>query len=266
MHLRQLFRYPLKSGADEALTSARVTARGLAGDRRWMLADADNRFVTGRRHPQLVRVHARQVSAELAVTSPGRPALRIAVPDGGPRRRVTVWADPVDAADAGDAAARWFSELLAEPVRLVYMDSAARRAVDPAHSADGDTVSFADGFPLLLINRASMIELNRRIGRDLDLRRFRPNLVVDGTEAFAEDHWRHLRVGDVAFDVVKACSRCRFTTVDPDTGERSADGEPLRTLARFRAGDDGVLFGQNLIPRGSGEIRVGDAVTVGNAD
>ena len=267
MHLSRLFRYPLKSGADEALDTATVTARGLLGDRRWMVVDDDGEFLTGRRFPQLVRVCARLARGSLQLRAPGQTDCRVSEPRaGGERTAVTVWGDRVAALDAGDSAAAWITALLRIPARLVFMDEAAQRDVDPAFALPGDTVSFADGFPLLPIGSASMADLNRRVGRSMDPRRFRPNLLVDTPAPFTEDRWRRIRIGEIVFDVVKACSRCRFTTVDPDSGERDADGEPLRTLARFRAAGDGVLFGQNLIPRTTGTIRVGDELQVLDGD
>lgn len=180
MHLSRLFRYPLKSGADEALDTATVTARGLLGDRRWMVVDDDGEFLTGRRFPQLVRVCARLARGSLQLRAPGQTDCRVSEPRaGGERTAVTVWGDRVAALDAGDSAAAWITALLRIPARLVFMDEAAQRDVDPAFALPGDTVSFADGFPLLLIGSASMADLNRRVGRSMDPRRFRPNLLVD---------------------------------------------------------------------------------------
>jgi uncharacterized protein YcbX len=132
---------------------------------------------------------------------------------------------------------------------------------DP-HSQTGDEVSFADAFPLLLISRAALDGLNARLAKPVSMLRFRPNLVVEGVAAHAEDGWKRIRIGEVEFDVAKACTRCVFTTVDPMRGERDPDGEPLRTLIGYRRTADGVTFGQNLIPRSAGSVRVGDAVEV----
>jgi hypothetical protein len=137
------------------------------------------------------------------------------------------------------------------------------RAVSQDYGQPGDEVSFADGYPLLLISEASLADLNTRLPRAVEMRRFRPNLVVDGEMPYAEDGWRRLRVGKVEFEGVKNCSRCIFTTIDPDSGEKHPDREPLRTLSTYRRRPQGgVFFGQNLIPRSRGVIRVGDPVTV----
>lgn len=263
MHLSALYRYPLKSAAAIAVDAAEVTARGLRGDRHWLVIDGDDRFVTGRQCPLLVRVVARDHDDGLRLQAPGHEALDVATPAAtAPRRRVTVWRDEVDAADAGDAAADWLSRVLQRPLRLVAMDARSRRAVDPAYGRSGDEVSFADGYPLLVVGHAALAALNARLARPLPMLRFRPNLVVDGGEAHAEDGWRRVRIGTIAFDAVKPCTRCVFTTVDPASGTVDADGEPLRTLKTYRRSAAGITFGMNLIARGGGTLRLGDAVTV----
>jgi uncharacterized protein YcbX len=137
------------------------------------------------------------------------------------------------------------------------------RGVDPDYGQVGDEVSFADGFPLLLISEASLADLNGRLETPVSMRRFRPNLVVDGERAYAEDQWRRIRVGDVEFEGAKNCSRCVFTTIDPDTGVKDPTREPLRTLGGYRRKPQGgVYFGQNLIPRSGGAIHVGDRVEI----
>jgi len=178
------------------------------------------------------------------------------------RLRSAVWGDPVDAADAGDAAALWFSNVLEQPVRLLHADASMHRPLDRDYAMVGDETAFADGFPLLLLSRTACDALSSLVGRDLGWRRFRPNLLVDGVPPHAEDAWKRIRVGGVEFDIVKPCVRCVFTTIDPDNGRAEADGEPLRTLRTYRRGQRGITFGQNLIPRGRGTVRVGDAVEV----
>ncbi len=168
----------------------------------------------------------------------------------------------MEALDAGDAAARWLSDWLEHELRLVHMDAVATRAVDPARSRAGDEVSFADGFPLLLISQAALDELNARLAAPVPMLRFRPNLVVAGSDAHAEDGWRRLRIGAIEFEAVKPCVRCVFTTVDPERGAFDPTGEPLKTLKHYRRGEKGITFGMNLIARGSGSLRLGDAVEV----
>lgn len=260
--LGEIVVYPLKSGAGQSLPVAEVGRRGLAGDRSWMLVDVNGRFVSGREWPALVRVQVQADGAWARFALDGSGALAVAVPADAPRREVEVWGSLMRAADAGDAAASWFSAAFGQPLRLVHADAAMHRPLDPKYAQPGDVTAFADGYPVLLLSRAACQELSTRAGRELGWRRFRPNLVVDGVPAHAEDGWTRVRIGAVEFDVVKPCVRCVFTTVDPDRGEREADGQPLRTLKDYRRGAKGITFGQNLIARGTGTIRLGDPLVV----
>jgi len=200
----------------------------------------------------------------LTLSAPGCAPLAVAVPRNGQRVQVRVWDDHVDAALADDSAHAWLGDFLGRPLRLVYMDSEARRAIDPAFGTPGDEVSFADGYPLLVISRAALDGLNARLVHQIGMTRFRPNVVVDDCAPHAEDGWRRVRIGEVEFDAVKRCARCVFTTIDPVTAVRDAQGEPLRTLRTYRDAGNGkdVLFGMNLIARGTGTLHQGDRVDV----
>jgi uncharacterized protein YcbX len=255
--------YPVKSTRRIALTESEVLPRGLPWDRRWMLVDRDGRFITARQQPRLATVQTRLGSAELRVEAAGRRGFSLPLrPDGGRRVAVTVWKDKVEAVTAWAQADAWFSGFLGLDCHLVQMTDDVLRPVSRDFGKPGDQVSFADGFPLLLISEASLADLNSRLERPVEMRRFRPNLVVDGDVPYAEDGWRHIRVGEVEFEGVKNCSRCVFTTIDPDTGEKDPHSEPLRTLGAYRRGPEGkVYLGRNLIPRGAGIIRVGDSVS-----
>ncbi|HEX8697942.1 MAG TPA: MOSC domain-containing protein [Myxococcaceae bacterium] len=261
--LSQLFIYPLKSTKGLALSRAKVEPLGLEHDRRWMLVRPDGSFITGRECPSLVLVSAVPTGGGLRLSTPGMPELEVpAPPVGAPRQDVTIWNDTCSAAMAGEEAAGWFSRFLGEPVSLAYVDARMERPVDPTYAAPEDRVGFADGFPLLLLSRASLEELNRQLPRAVAMENFRPNLVVEGCEPFAEDRWKRLRVGEVELEVVKPCARCVFTTVDPVTGQKASDGEPLRTLARVRRINGKAMFGQNVLVRRPGTLQVGDEVQV----
>lgn len=265
LQLSALYRFPVKSLGGERLRRAEVDALGLAGDRRWMVVDAaSGRFLTQRQYGRMAQIAALWLDpATLHLGAPGRPGLRVAVPPADRAlREVVVWRDSLAVPDAGDAAAQWLSEFLGQDCRLVHVPESRARQVDPAYAQDGDRVGFADGFPLLLIGQASLDDLAARVGRPLDMLRFRPNLVVEGAAPYAEDGWRRLRIGSVEFEVVKPCSRCAIPTLDPHSGARGDDGEPLRTLASYRRDADGVYFGQNLIQRGGGMLEVGMPVTL----
>ena len=254
--------YPIKSCAPLTLAQASVEARGLAGDRRWMIVDATARFVTGRQQPRLTLIRALPDEEALALIAPRMPPLRLAPPPAGARLETTVWKSAVHALPATAHADAWISAYLGQPARFVFMDSDCVRAVDAAYGVVGDEVSFADGFPLLLISQASLNALNARLVQPVPMLRFRPSIVVANTEPHAEDGWKRIRIGAVEFDVVKSCLRCVVTTVDFERGEFDPCGEPLRTLLTYRRTRNGVAFGQNLIPRGRGMLRLGDPVEV----
>jgi hypothetical protein len=262
--LTGLFMYPLKSAAGLSLERATVEPLGLEHDRRWMVVRPDGSFITGREVPSLVLVRPVPQAGGLHLSAPGMPELHVpAPPEGAPRLDVTVWEDTCSAARAGAEADGWLSRYLGEPAALVYVDARMERPVDPAYAAPSDRVGFADGFPLLLLSEASLADLNQRLAHPVPMARFRPNLVVGGCGAFAEDGWKRLRIGTVELAVVKPCARCVFTTVDPESARPDPGQEPLRTLATFRRqGGKGVMFGQNVLVRRPGTLRVGDAVEV----
>lgn len=264
--LSELYRYPVKSTAYEPLESVRLDALGLEGDRRWMLVDAANgRFLTQRLLPQMGLIEARWQDgfAALRLRAPGLDDLLVDVPGRDDNLRgVLIWRDMLQVPDAGDAAAQWLSRFLGRDVRLVQMPEQRARQVDTAYAEPGEHVHFADGFPLLLIGQGSLDDLSARVGRPLEMLRFRPNLVVTGAEPFAEDSWKRIRIGDVTFKVAKPCSRCILTTIDPHTGERDVAREPLATLMDYRNVNGEALFGQNLLAERRGELKLGMPVEV----
>lgn len=265
MHLSALYRYPLKSGIAEGLQASAVDMLGLQGDRRWMLVDeVSGRFLTQRAVARMSQLQALYTpNGGLRLSTAGQPALSVALPhDDQDLRGVTIWKDTLRVPDAGDEAAAWLSEFIGKPTRLVHLPENRTRRLEAGYGEPDDRVAFADGFPLLLIGQASLDDLSGRVGRPMEMLRFRPNLVLDGSAAFAEDGWKRIRIGQVDFRVVKSCSRCILTTLDPETGERSADREPLTTLLTYRKQSDGIMFGQNLVPVGSGHLDVGMAVEV----
>jgi uncharacterized protein YcbX len=272
MRLSALYRYPLKSSAALQADALEIEPRGPRHDRRWMVVDEDGRFLTARVLPEMVRIRAEPIRTEhdgeaLRLSAPGRDPIALPPPPpDAPRLSVTVWRSTVDAQRVGAAADAWLSDCLGRPVRLVHMDAAARRAVDPDYAQPGDEVGFADGYPLLLISQAALDDLNARLAAagaaPVTMTHFRPNLVVDGVPAHAEDGWRRLRIGALAFDAVKPCTRCVFTTVDPALGLRRDDGQPLEILKSYRRTPAGITFGMNLIPRGTGTLRLHDPVEV----
>jgi uncharacterized protein YcbX len=261
MRVTGLYVYPLKSARGLPLEEANLDAFGIEGDRRWCLTGGDGRVITQRDCPVLATLDVFPNEEGLELRAAGRRPLRVRRPEPGPgNHAVTVWEDLTAGLAVGGDADSWLADLLERPCRLVYMPETTNRQVSLSYGRSGDRVSFADGYPLLLTSEASLAELNQRMATVLPMDRFRPNIVVDGGEPFAEDDWARIRVGNKDFRVVKPCARCVVTTTDQQTGSRGK--EPLRTLATFRTVDGKVLFGENLIHDGPGPLRTGDPVEV----
>lgn len=267
MQLVDLAVYPLKSARGIRVPAAEVEPRGLRGDRRWMIVDANSRCVTQREIPALARLQASPAgepdATGMRLSLDGRT---IDVPCPGmdaAREPVRVWDDTLRLPEARSAAP-WLSEVLGQTVRLFHQPDDVRRPVEHWARED-DHVSLADGFPILLATPASLDAVRRAAGASFGMERFRPNLVIEGAPAWAEDGWAVLRVGSIVLDLVKPCARCKLTTVDQESGEFAGD-EPLATLRRTRMSGDrrvpGVLFGWNAVARSFGPIRVGDEVEV----
>jgi uncharacterized protein len=266
--LTEINRYPIKSCRGHVVDHAVVEPWGLAGDRRWMLVDDDGDVVTAREYPQLVLIIPELDADGLLVWAPEVNNLLVRTPEGAGLCDVRVFSSEVAAAPASEEAHAWFSKVVGKPVRLVYLDDPTRRRPHPRYSRPADRVSFADGYPLLLTTEESLAALNDLIADGpraeegpMPMTRFRPNLVVAGAPAWAEDGWRTLRVGAARFRVAKACDRCVFTTIDPGTARKGK--EPITTLARHRRWDGKVWFGINLIPDFPGAtVRIGDEVQI----
>ena len=261
IRLSGLYRYPVKSMAGEYLEECRLDGFGLERDRRWMVVDREGRFLSQRELPRMALITPRLGSEGLLLQAPAMPELAVPRPhDEAERVKVSVWNDRC-AAQLGDPASHaWLSEFLGRECRLVHMPDDLVRTVDQRFAQPQDRTAFSDGFPLLLISQASLDELNSRLEKALPMLRFRPNLVVGGCAPYAEDGWRRIRIGESVLRVVKPCSRCKITTVDPSTAETGS--EPLKTLAGYRRRGNQVYFGQNLLHDGPGTLRLGLPVEV----
>jgi uncharacterized protein YcbX len=257
-----LFVYPVKSCRGVQLSAAQVTERGLAHDREWMIVDATGRFLSQRELPRLALITPALSATTLELTTPGREPLTVPLDRAGTLKAVTVWRDSLSAIDQGDAAAQWLSAWIGRDVRLVRFDPQVRRACSRAWVGDsGAHTGFADAYPLLVLSEASLADLNARLASPLPVNRFRPNIVLSGTEAYDEDHIDEIVAGPVRIKLVKPCTRCQITTTDQATAERAS--EPLATLATYRmnAALEGVTFGVNaIVTAGAGEaLRAGAA-------
>ena len=259
LRLSELHIYPIKSARGISLSSARVDFRGLEHDRRWMVVDEQGKFLSQRSVPRMALIRVELGATHLAVKAEGMPDLHLPLsPESGDSLRVHVWEDSFDAMDAGPEAAAWFTKMLSRPCRLVYMSDDTERLVNPKYSPEKSVVSFADAFPFMLISQASLNDLNTRLVEPVPMNRFRPNLVLEGCNAYEEDTWANLRIGNIDFRVAKPCSRCTVPTVNQETGIRAS--EPILTLGSYRTTGGKIYFGQNLTHEAQGILTVGDEV------
>jgi hypothetical protein len=265
--LSEIHIYPVKSLGGIALDEARVETFGLQHDRRWMLVDRDGRFVSQREIPAMVLLGTAIEPGHLVVFVKNKPAESIRIPlnmspETRPALEVAIWGDRCEALVLPDAVSEWFSDHLHQSLRLVHMPDSTRRWADGRYAPPGQYVSFADGYPILIIGQATLDDLNSRMEQPLPMERFRPNFVFTGGEAFEEDNWREFDISGHRFLGVKPCARCIMPTIDQQTGERAA--EPLKTLNTFRKQDNKILFGQNVVWLGGddGMVRTGDLVKV----
>lgn len=261
----QLVTYPIKSTTGISLDHDQLGPTGLRYDRHWALVGPDHSVITAREYPALLRLKPEMSSTGLKVRLDGEEVLHI--PYAAGERdivSVTVFEAVATAVEMDDSINAWFSSFLGTPCRLVHMDERCRREVLPENGGkDGDLVAYADECPLLLVAEESVDDLNSRLEIPVSFRNFRPNILIRGGGAFAEDDWRRIRIGACTFEVGQRCQRCVFTTIDPDTQVKHANQEPLRTLSTYRRHPSGgVAFGVHLIPRQLGDIKRGDPVQV----
>ncbi|GAO44819.1 MOSC domain-containing protein [Flavihumibacter petaseus] len=259
LQITELHIYPIKSLGGIAVAEAKVETRGLQYDRRWMLVDENNRFLTQREHPRMALLQTAIVENGILVFLKTDPADGIEIPfdaPGGDPIKVTIWDDVCSALYVSSEADQWFTRQIGFSCRLVYMPEDSIRKVDLDYAANEEITGFSDAYPVLVIGQASLDDLNSRLEMPVSMDRFRPNIVFGGGYAFEEDEDFTFHIGDIHFRGVKPCARCVMTTVNQQTGEKGK--EPLKTLAAYRTVGKKVLFGQNLLHEGSGTIRVGD--------
>ena len=246
------------------MSEAHAESRGLQFDRRFMLVDENGRFITQRQVPRMALLRTAIDGSTLSVSRPDADSLQLPLqPEFEETAGIRVWRSELDATVAPADVNEWFSDSLGRAVRLVYMaDNQHRRVSRDRATRPDDEVSFADGAPILLIGEGSLADLNSRLAQPVSMLRFRPNVVADTSEPFVEDTWRYIRIGETPLEVAWSCSRCTMTTVDPVTAVVDEAREPLRTLRTYRLQGNVVMFGQNVLTRGSGVLRVGDQLSV----
>lgn len=257
-----LFIYPVKSLAGIEVKEALLEERGLQYDRRWMLIDENNRFMTQREFPEMALLGTDITADGIVIMAKDGKVEPLIIPfhvHDGQRISVTIWDDICDANLVSTAADAWFSKVLGKPLRLVHMPDDSIRKVDRAYASNDEITGFSDGYPLLMVGESSLSDLNQRLEVPLSMDRFRPNIVFNGGLPYQEDEMESFLISGIRLLGVKPCARCIMTTTDQKTGKRG--DEPLKTLSTYRKKANKVLFGQNVLPAGTGMIRVGDEIT-----
>ena len=262
IELSSLMYYPIKACRGFEVDSAFVERMGLEGDRRMMVVTPQGKFLTQREYPKLALVTPSLNEGVVTLSAPQFDSLQVAIRTSGTSQPVDVWKSKgVAAIDQGDEAAEWFSSWLGTTVRLVHIADGFKRRLNPQYAvSEDDHTGFADGYPILITSEESLADLNSRLETPLTMNRFRPNIVVKGCDPYAEDTWNQIQIGDVKLAIVKPCARCLVTTIDKETLDKSK--EPLKTLAGYRRHTFGAIFGQNVIPLNSGNLRLGMNVEV----
>lgn len=226
-----------------------------------MIIDNEGQFLSQRRLPSMALIKTALTDSHLILSAQGMSDLLLPLkPVDGDLIVSTIWQDQCAARSVSPEADRWLSHFLKQDCRLVYQPDDSVRAVDPDYGRPGDRAAFSDGFPFLIISENSLVSLNAEMQLNLPMTRFRPNLVISGCPAYAEDSWREIRIGSIDFRLPKPCSRCAIPTIDPETAQTGK--EPLRTLNRIRKWQNNVYFGQNALHNQSGMLKVGDTVQV----
>ena len=252
-----LFVYPFKSARGQPKSSVRVGSTGFQWDRNWMAVDAHGKFVSQRTQPRLAQVVPEIADDALILRAPDLPDLKVPLAEGfGDPTTVSVWDHECEGLDQGDGPAQWLSRFLSEELRMVRIIPQPKRVANPQYAgADPKPVTFVDGYQMLVCNRASLEELNNRMPEPVPMERFRPNIVLGGLPAFAEDRIDSLRLGDLTLRLVKPCTRCVITSTDQQTGEISTNPLPVLRTFRFDHALHGVTFGENaIIVSGSGSV------------
>ncbi|MSR17231.1 MAG: MOSC domain-containing protein [Methylococcaceae bacterium] len=259
--LSDIFIYPVKSLAGIRISEWDVVETGLKYDRQWMLVDENGQFLSQRRLPKMALIQTRLTDSELILSAPNFSDFSLSLElKGGAIIRSTVWEDCCDAQHVSNQVDKWFSDVLKMPCRLVYLPTKTKRGVDLQYANNTDCVAFSDGFPFLIVSENSLNALNAELENSIEMARFRPNLVISGCEAYAEDSWREIRIGEIDFRLPKPCSRCSVPGINPKTADVTK--EPLTTLNRLRKWQNKIYFGQNALHNQNGNLNVGDIVNI----
>ena len=251
--------YPIKSLGGISLQSSKLLERGLEFDRRWMLVDSAGVFITQRQIPKLALFKLSLLQEHLLVHSGiDNKSVQVSFNCDGEWIEVRVWDDTVKVQEVAAETSQWFSNQLNQEVKLVYMHESSTRFIDKDFASNNETVSFADGYPILMANTSSLEDVNSRLKNKVKIARFRPNIVVKGDTPFEEEQWRKISLGTSKIEVVKKCARCVMVNINPVSAVKET--EVLQVLSTYRKVDNKVYFGVNALVQKTGVIKVGDTL------
>ena len=252
--------YPVKSARGVSLKSMRLNSMGPECDRRWMVIDNSGAFVTQRKVPKMSQINIELIKSGIRLSADGFSSCFVTRQDKERVLTSSVWGAEVEGHDCGDDVALWLSDFLSKDCRLIYMPDNFKREVDNNFARNQELLAFADGFPLLICSQASLDDFNNKLGYKISMNRFRPNIVISGNQAYAEDHWHTIAINGIEFSLVKPCSRCIIPSINPQTGVKEmAVNDALQ--AHRRRGQD-TFFGQNALYNKLGTIQIGDEVKI----
>ncbi len=259
--LDEIYVYPVKSLAGFKVKAWPVDKKGLKFDRKWMLIDKDNHFLSQRKIPAMGQISTEIIQNKLILNHPNQESIDIPLnPVQGEEQITTLWGKTYPAQSISNKIDEWLSHCLNLKCRLVFQPDSTIRQVDQRYAQKQDQTTFSDGFPFLIVSQASLLSLSQSVGKQLDVVRFRPNLVVSNSAAYAEDEWREIRINQIQFRLPKPCSRCAIPTIDPKTAKTGK--EPLKTLNKTRKWNKQVYFGQNALHDATGELIVGSSIEI----
>jgi len=244
--IEKLYIYPVKSLAGIEVNASKLTGFGLEHDRRCVIIDEDNNFLSQRSLPEMATIKTSFKKDQLVLTHEDSSITVPSFYEYGSIKSVKIWNDKAQAKHLSLSVDKWLSTILKQKCHLVYMQETVRRQVDTNFAPIGQLVSFADAFPILITSLASHQELNKRLNDDISINRFRPNIVISGVKPFGEDDLGEFTINNIHFKAVKKCSRCIMPTINQKTGAKDK-AKILSELNKFRKIDGKVMFGQNII-------------------
>ena len=258
-YIKHIITYPIKSTAGIQHNVLQVDRSGLKHDREWALFDSNNQCITGRDHPELMKLSCTIDDNQLIVRLHSQDALKVPLDIDTDDEQTNIFSYTAFGSPQSDGINQWFSDYIRKPWRLLRSNTTGKRKVLSKHGGNPseDSLRFSDQAPILLLTEASLALLNDRLESPIGMDRFRPNIIIDGTPPHEEDTWSIIQIGQLKLKIIQPCVRCIFTTIDPSTLQKHPSAEPLRTLATYRnniGGNKGVIFGMHAVPINEGKI------------